>query len=164
MKNIKAQPLSHETFSRFGSYMDMLEPSGDYIGEKPGLFYRDAVTMPFFGSTAGFSVLEVYKQDKMIINAAEYHNYTGEIIMPLDDDAIIHVAPATGKIPVPDKTIAFYVPRGTLVRLNTGVWHLAPFPVRAEVMHCMIVLPERAYANDCYVVQYEKKDHMEVTL
>lgn len=163
MKKIKVQPLTPEAFNRFGSYVNMLEPSGDYIGEKPVLFYRDPVTMPIFGSAA-FSILEVYKQDKMIINAAEYHNYTGEIIMPLDDDAIIHVAPATGKIPIPGKTVAFYVPKGTLLRLNTGVWHLSPFPVHVEVLHCLIVLPERVYANDCYVVQYEQKDCMEIEL
>ncbi len=47
MRKIKAQPLMPETFNRFGSYVNMLEPSGDYIGEKPVLFYHDSVTMPF---------------------------------------------------------------------------------------------------------------------
>lgn len=164
MRKIKVQQLMPETFNRFGSYVDMLKPTVDYIGEKPALFYRDPVTMTIFGGAAAFSVSEVYKQEKMIINAAEYHNYTGEVIIPLDDDAIVHVAPATDKVPVPEKTVAFYVPKGTLLKLNVGVWHFALSPVHADVLHSLIVLPERVYANDCYVVQYDEKDWMEVEL
>lgn len=164
MRKIKVQQLTIETFNCFGSYVNMVKPSVNFIGEKPCLFYRDPVTMPIYGAAAAFSVCEVFKQEKMIINAAEYHNYTGEVIMPLDDDAIVHVAPATGKIPVPDETVAFYVPKGTLLKLNAGVWHLAPFAVHADVLHNLIVLPERVYANDCYVVQYDEKDWMEIEL
>ena len=72
----------------------------------------------------------------------------------LDDDAVIHVAPPSKRVIVPEKTEAFIVPKGTLVRLNTGVWHLAALPVHAQLLHVMIILPERVYANDCTVCDY----------
>lgn len=164
MNKIKTQPLTSENFSRFGSYVNMVHPSGDYIGEQPILFYRDPVTMSIFGASVAFSICEVYKQEKMIISTVECHNYSCEVILPLDDDAVIHVAPATNKVPIPEKTMAFYIPKGTLVRLNTGVWHLAPLPIHNDVIHNLIVLPERVYANDCYVVRYEEKDYIKIEL
>lgn len=46
---------------------------------------------------------------------------------------MIHAAPPT-KDPVPQLTEAFVVPKGTVVKLNTGVWHLAPMPVEEDVV------------------------------
>lgn len=103
------------------------------------------------------------KEEKMIVTAAEYHNTTCEGVLPLDDDAILHVAPAS-KDPVPELTEAFYIPKGTFVKLNVGVWHLAAFPVNNDVMHIMITLPERIYKTDCVVVDYKEEDYIEIEM
>ena len=97
----------------------------------------------------------------MIVTAAEYHNTTAEILLPLDGDIVIHVAPPSNK-PVPELTEAFYVPKGTMVKLNTGVWHLAPFAMDLDEVHVLIALPERIYFNDCIVVDYEKEQYIEI--
>ena len=65
---------------------------------------------------------------------------------------------------VPEKTEAFIVPKGTLVKLNTGVWHLAALPVHNDVLHVMIILPERVYANDCTVCDYPEDRQVEILL
>ena len=65
---------------------------------------------------------------------------------------------------LPEKTEAFIVPKGTLVKLNTGVWHLAALPVHNELLHVMIILPERTYANDCIVCQYPEDRQVEIVL
>ena len=74
---------------------------------------------------------------------------------------IVHVAPA-GKDPVPELTEAFLVPKGTMVLLNTGVWHLSAIPVNKETAHVLIVLPERTYFNDCVVVEYPEENWVEI--
>ena len=99
----------------------------------------------------------------MIVSKAEYHNTTQEGILCLDDDVVIHVAPA-GKEPVPELTEAFVVPKGTLVRLHTGTWHLSAMPINKDVAHVLIVLPERIYFNDCIVVDYPEEDWVEIEL
>ena len=81
----------------------------------------------------------------------------------LDGDVVIHVAPPS-TAPVPELTEAFYVPKGTIVRMNTGVWHMAPFPVKEDLVHLMVALPERIYFNDCYVVEYEPDQYVEISL
>lgn len=84
------------------------------------------------------------------------------MILPLNDDMIIHVAPASAGTPVPELTQAFVVPRGTLVKINTAIWHMAPLPVHEEELQAMIILPECTYANDCTVVDYPEEEWIRI--
>ena len=100
----------------------------------------------------------------MKITQAEYHTTTPEMILPLNDDMILHVAPASAGTPVPELTKAFIVPKGTLVKINTAIWHLAPLPVNESELQALIILPECTYANDCTVVDFEEKDWFRITI
>ncbi len=85
------------------------------------------------------------------------------LILPLDNDVLIHVAPATPAAVVPlDKVRVFRVPRGTMVTLRPGVWHHAPFTANNQPANVLIVLPERTYANDCVVVKLDEKDRIRI--
>ena len=164
MRTIKAIPITDENFRPYGTFASMLDPKGNCF---PGdaTFYPDQVTLGMpGGSPVALSPLTVKKPERMIVTEAEYHNYTGEGVFVLDDDAVIHVAPPSNHVIVPEKTEAFIVPRGTLVKLNTGVWHLAALPVHNDVLHVMIILPERTYANDCTVCQYPEDRQVEIVL
>lgn len=160
MRKIQAKPLSAEAFKRYGSYYDTLHPEGNHLGD----FYQDPILMAVSGQMSiGFSTFVATKLEKMIITAAEYHNTTSEGILPLDDAIIIHVAPPSVD-PVPDLTEAFIIPKGTMVVLNTGVWHFSPLPLHKQVAHVLITLPERTYFNDCTVVDYKEEEYFEITL
>ena len=157
---IKAQQLSMEAFAPFGSYTDICHPAGHSLG----VFYPDRLLMDVSGNMPiGFSPLSVDKPAEYVVTAVEYHNTTAEGILPLDADVVIHVAPASNA-PVPEKTEAFIVPKGTLVKLNAGVWHMCALPVDKSHVNILIVLPQRTYMNDCVVVQYtpEQYIHIEV--
>ena len=164
MITIKAVPITAENFRPYGSFASMLAPVGNCF---PGdaTFYPDQVELNVQGGKPiTFSPLTVKKPERMIVTQAEYHNYTGEGVLVLDDDAVIHVAPPSNRTIVPEKTEAFIVPRGTLVKLNTGVWHLAALPLHNELLHVMIILPERVYANDCIVCDYPADRQVEILL
>jgi len=164
MRKIKAVPITAENFRPYGSFASMLNPTGNCF---PGdaTFYPDQVELNIQGGKpVTFSPLTVQKPEKMIVTKAEYHNYTGEGVLVLDDDAVLHVAPPSNKVIVPEKTEAFIVPKGTLVKLNTGVWHLAALPVNVDLLHVMIILPERVYANDCIVCDYPEDQYIEIEL
>ena len=164
MITIQAKPITVEGFRPYGSFASMLDPQGNCF---PGdaTFYPDQVMLPAQGARPiAFSPLTVKKPERMIVTQAEYHDTTGEGVFVLDDDAVIHVAPPSNRQIVPEKTEAFIVPKGTLVKLNTGVWHLAALPVHNDVLHVMIVLPERVYANDCIVCDYPEDRQFEIVL
>ena len=100
----------------------------------------------------------------MIITQQEYHTTTWEMILPLDDDMILHVAPASAGTPVTEYAQAFIVPKHTLVKMNAAIWHLAPLPANKDALTAMIILPECTYANDCTVVDLPADQQFEIIL
>ena len=163
MRTIKAEPLTREAYAPFGTYYSFTEPEGYSLNGELHRFFPDRVSESYT-TRAGFSPILVKKPEKMVITQVEYHTTTPEIIMPLNDDMIIHVAPASGGTPVPELTHAFIVPQHTLVKINTAIWHLAPLPVHVDELAAMIVLTECTYANDCTVVDLGAEEYFEIEL
>lgn len=160
MRTIQAQKLTREAFSPYGCFASVTQPEGFHMGD----FYNDQVLMPVSGDLpVAFSPLVFHKASPMVVDKAEYHNTTGEGIVVMDDDVVIHVAPASGE-PVPELTQAFVVPKGTMIKLNVGVWHCGGYCLHQETAHVLIVLPQRIYKNDCQLVHYDPKDCMEIVL
>jgi ureidoglycolate lyase len=164
MKTVKAVPISRENFSRFGTYGSFLDTTGaDNLGGDAVVFYRDMCILPLRDATPmGFSPLKVKKHDKIVISDSEYHNYCCEVMLALDDDVILHVAPASGGSYNADTVEAFIVPKGTMTIINPGVWHGAAYPVHHDTT-VMIGLPERTYATDCTVVPFDGGEQVEIT-
>ena len=158
-KEAKIKELSTEAFKPYGSYANMVKPTGP----KMGGFHPDMAVMTLGqANEAAFSVTQVQKKEN-IIDAMECHNHTGEGILPLDGDVLVHVAPAsrTDKVPM-DQVEVFRVPKGTLITLRPGVWHCAPFAENADVVNILVVLPERTYANDIYFYLVPKADQIRI--
>ena len=164
MKTVKIEELSVEAFLPFGFYARQIDPQAEKIGAPPVEFFRDMVQQDLGGSSiASFSTCRVAQRER-VIDVAEYHSKTAEGILPLDDDILIHVGPATANdegVPI-EKLRVFRIPKGTMVVLRPGVWHHAPFTVNEPVANVLIVLPERTYATDCTVVELEENARIRI--
>lgn len=155
MEQLKIQELSIEGFKKYGSYSNMINPSSEKLNSGLVEFHRDMEQVALAaGTIPSFSVTRSQKRP-LVIEKFEYHNHTGEGILPLDGDVLIHVAPAGRSTDVPyDKIEVFRIPKGTFVTIRPGVWHQAPFAYQCDVANTLIVLPERTYENDCKVVLF----------
>ena len=151
MKTIKVENLTKEAFAPFGEYYKMDAPDGHALCGAIHRFYPDRVTA-YQSGNVGFSAITVKKPEQMLITQIEYHTTTSEMIMPLNDDMILHVAQPSAGAPITDQTKAFLVPKHTLIKMNACVWHLAPLPANADELSALIILPECTYMNDCKVV------------
>ena len=165
MRTVKIEPLTTEQFLPFGFFANMINPELEKFGEPPIEFYRD-MCQQNIGDTGivSFSICRVEKRP-MVVNVSEYHSRTGEGILPLDNDVLIHVAPATvpgSQVPA-DKIRIFKVPQGTMVVLRPGIWHHAPYTTTKKPANVLIVLPERAYANDCVVAEMPTDQHVGIS-
>ena len=163
MRTIKAQPLSKKAFAPFGQYYSMTRPDGHALEGELHRFFPDRVTA-YQGGNVGFSPILVKKPAQMLIKQVEYHTTTSELILPLNDDMVLHVAQPSAGAPIPDKTFAFIVPKNTLVKLNACVWHLAPLPKSKAELAAMIILPECTYINDCKVVDLKEDEQFVIEL
>ncbi len=162
MRTVKVQELSFEKFNRYGAFANMLDPETDKLGTRPIEFYRDMLQLDLGQAQPSFSVCRVEKRD-LVIDVSEYHNTTGEGLMPLDGAVYVYVGPANGGDKVPLEQIeVFKVPQGTFVSLRRGVWHHAPFAVGGKAANVLVVLPERTYAVDCIVHEISAKDRIKI--
>ena len=163
MHTIKAVPISHEGFAPFGQFYKIEAPEGYALCGELHRFFPDRLVADS-QHRVGYSPILVKKPEKMIITQQEYHTTTWEMLMPLDDDMILHVSPACAGTPPTEFAQAFIVPKFTLVKLNAAVWHLAPLPANKEQLTAMVILPECTYANDCNVVDLKPEQQFEVVL
>lgn len=161
MRTISVEALTHEAFAPFGQFYPMEQPSGYALCGELHRFFPDRLSAD---SThrLGFSPILVKKPECMVITQQEYHTTTWEMILPMNDDMILHCAPASAGTPVTELVRAFLVPKHTLVKLNAAVWHLAPLPANETELAAMIVLPECTYANDCTVVDLTPEQQFEI--
>ncbi len=164
MKTVAVESLDISAFLPFGFYARLINPDTTKIGAAPIEFYRDMLQLNTGSDTsASFSVCRVEPRE-LVIDVTEYHSACGEGTLPLDNDILLHVAPATpAGDPVPlDEFRVFMVPKGTMVVLRPGVWHHAAFTADDNPANVLIVLPERTYARDCTVVELPEKDRISI--
>lgn len=163
MRQIKAVPISCENFAPFGQFYTMDAPKGYALCGELHQFFPDRLVADS-NHRVGYSPILVRKPEKMIITQQEYHTTTWEMIMPMNDDMILHVAPASAGTPVTELAQAFIVPKHTVVKMNAAIWHLAPLPAKEDQLAAMIILPECTYANDCTVVDLTAEQQFEIVL
>ena len=162
MKTLPVQELTLEKFDRYGKFADMLNVNGDFIGEKPITFFRDILRQDLKDTAVCYSILQVESREKTV-DISEYHDHTAEMIMPMNCDVVIHVAPADCGPDAPaDKIEIFLVPKGTMIILRPGVWHHAPFTLNGETANILIGLPERLYATDCKVSEIPAEKQIKI--
>jgi ureidoglycolate lyase len=163
MRTVTVRPLSLEAFAKYGSYAAMIDPSGPRIGSEPIEFFRDMIQAQL-GSVpvASFGVCRVVTRP-FVLDVSEYHDTCCEILMPLDGNVVMHVAPAVPQKEFPFEQVeVFAVPRGTICCLRPGVWHHAPFALDTRVVNCLVALPERTYMNDCKVYEFPAERRMTI--
>lgn len=161
MRQIKVEALTHEGFAPFGQFYKMEQPEGYALCGELHQFFPDRLVADS-NHRVGYSPIVVKKPEKMIITQQEYHTTTWEMILPMDDDMILHVAPASAGTPVTHLAKAFLVPKHTLIKMNAAIWHLAPLPANKDALTAMIILPECTYANDCTVVDLTPEEQFEI--
>ena len=163
MKTIKAVPINIEAFAPFGQFYRIDAPEGYALCGELHRFFPDRLVADSL-HRVGYSPILVKKPEKMVITQQENHTTTWEMIMPLDDDMILHLSPACAGTPATEYAQAFIVPKYTLVKLNAAVWHLAPLPAKKDQQNALIILPECTYANDCNVVDLAPEQQFEIVL
>jgi ureidoglycolate lyase len=154
VKEITVKKLSPEGFAKYGTYANMINPVAPKIG---------AVQSQLgLSSMVSFGVCRVVNRP-FVMDVSEYHDSCCEVVMPLDGDIVMHVAPAVPEKEFPfEQAEVFLVPKGTLCCLRPGVWHHGPYAIRTEVVNCLIALPERAYVNDCKFYSFPPDRHMKI--
>ncbi|MCF0145609.1 MAG: hypothetical protein HUJ73_03375 [Eubacterium sp.] len=155
-RQIEVKKLTPEAFNPYGSYLDVVRPTGYEMKGTYHTFYRDVVRfVPGNQDPVCFSSLIVRKNPEFICTGMEYHDHTEEIQLPIDADGVLFCAPANDGALIPEEVEAFRIPAGTLLCLRRGTWHDVMYPHSADAFSVLIGLPERIYHNDLVWKDFE---------
>jgi len=163
MKKVNVKKLTVEGFKEYGYFANLINPDSRKFTFGAVVFHPDMVFLDLGQvNKAALSVTRIRKRP-LKIDGVEYHNLSGEGILPLDGDVLMHLAPPTqGNELQFDSIEVFYVPKGTMVSLRKGVWHYAPYAINTDFVNILVVLPERTYANDCYFMPLPEAEQIEI--
>lgn len=150
MNRIKVQRLTEESFCRYGVFQNLLDQ--EQMAKKSirsSDFFVDLVPLDFGGMTLPtISVCHVKKQERMRVDFLELHQHTCEGQLPLDADVVIFVGIPSLPDLKAENLEAFYVPKGTFVKLNPLIVHGKQYVVGKEEAHIVCMLPGRTFQND----------------
>ena len=100
----------------------------------------------------------VEKKEEKRIDFIEFHEHTCEGILPLDGDVILFVGTPGIYGLTPEHIEAFYVPRGTFVKMNPLIVHGNQFSTSENTVHSMCLLAGRTFHNDMHVKQLSEEE------
>ncbi|MDA3834742.1 MAG: ureidoglycolate lyase [Spirochaetales bacterium] len=148
---IPCQEASDHTFSLYGQYIsdDLRSPDASDNELK---FWNKLGVMDHAGNTS-VSIVQTYGKNGLAEHTLERHARTSELLIPTQD--IIVVAALTKEddpeLPNLDTVKAFWVKKGSAVRLYKGTWHHAPL-TQAEMVHTFVLFYENTPDEDflCY--------------
>ncbi|MBQ3276687.1 MAG: hypothetical protein IJH47_06505 [Oscillospiraceae bacterium] len=164
METRKAKPITRENFRRYGDFCTIHNTDAFSFG-----FGRNTVSeffpdiLSFFPALGPLSVsLCSVGIRPMLVDMIECHASTDEMIYIHGGDAVIFAGFTAGDINT-DCLEAFYIPEGTLVRINRGVLHGAQYAVDRPIT-VLVLLPERTFVNDMQYITLEGDDRLELTV
>lgn len=166
MREIKVQQLSDEGFRKYGVFQNLTDHEQMKSRVIPcGSFYPDLVTLDFGKTTLPtVSCCHVLKQERMVVDFLEYHKYTCEGLIALDDDVVIYVGmPDMGELKI-ENLEAFYVPKHTFVKFNPMIVHGGQYPVHNEEAHLICMLPGRTFNNDMVCRKIEDEEEKAILI
>jgi hypothetical protein len=115
---------------------------GQYIGLPPGALGVTGLADEVIHFYGGLGIIDectplelgicAYVRRPLFVDSMERHRNTPELLVAVDDDFVIPVAPnsASGEAPDIARLIAIRVRRGEGVVFAPGVWHWIPYPMK----------------------------------
>jgi hypothetical protein len=156
-------PLSQVNFERFGTCVDIsrLDPT-DATASASGLFdywKQLAIFAKELNPEVGF--FRVHRRTKRF-GQMERHLSTPELLVFLNDDVLLPVAPASARIdsrgrPGTEGLQIIDIPRYAAVLLPAGAWHTAGFPVSQPFADAYVVFQDNTSANDIEIVDLSEE-------
>lgn len=155
---VKAKLINAEDFKKYGSFNNIYNHEWPHLGGSPTTFYRELMIHDAKGTdSVGMSCCFIEKRP-FEVDAFEKHDTACETLIFVDQDVLMPMAPATceGCYPEEKDMEVFFCPKGTMLTMRPGVWHMGAYVLGDEPVSVLTVLPERIYVNDCKVHKFEK--------
>jgi len=144
--NIEIQPLTIEKFKRYGQVVMPPETAEPTIANDDLTYWKQQALVKIKGDIE-IGVLKV-KKHEMMFNEMEKHNETPEMLIGLDGDFVVPVAPPSEDIPSLEQIEAFHVKHGQAIIMDTDCWHGGPKPLDKNEVTILVIFKDNTSQND----------------
>lgn len=93
----------------------------------------------------------VGRKREMKLECLERHMQTIEILVELENDAVIFLAKSSEQDGEMKDIKAFYLKQSQAVVLNKATWHWVPYPFGKSECKTLVIFKEGTSANDCEI-------------
>lgn len=98
-------------------------------------------------------LLHIYLRKRSFVEM-ERHSRTGEMLVNLDGDVFLPVAPAESDLKRLHQAVKiFRVPSRTAVYIPRGGWHAAPYPVKRGPVNLLVIFRSNTSQDDLEVIR-----------
>ena len=98
----------------------------------------------------------ISRKREMKLECLERHMQTVEILVELENDAVIFLAKPSEQDDKIEDIKAFYLKQGQAVVLNKATWHWVPYPFGKLECKTLVIFKEGTSANDCEIKNIEE--------
>jgi ureidoglycolate hydrolase len=150
---IKVDVLSAKKFQPYG---DVLSETKDQpMADDDVITYYGQISKIAFGKLVSTGFLLGHKR-ALVTNKLERHAKTPEVLVALENDAIILAALSEPDGDSVKDISAFYVKQGQAVVLNKRTWHWTPFPTTAETCKFLVMFNDQTEFEDLTIKDLEE--------
>ena len=142
---MQVERLTAENFRDFGQLLTMDEVA--QVKPENEFDWHDTAGGIELSDNCCTGMLVCRPREKKVLKM-ESHTKTSEVLVALNGDTVLTVAPAGDSLETNDNVKAFLLRQGTAVVMKTATWHWIPFPVKDEDAKIMVLFRDGTGADD----------------
>lgn len=155
MHEVKILKFNKKNFNLYGHLVEIPAPGQPTIETNVVKFWKQQAIFAM-GEKIEVGVLTLKKQE-MVFNELENHFKTPTLLLCLDGDFILPVAPPSDNIPSASEVVAFQVPKNQTVVLAEKCWHGVTYPIDKDTITLLVFFKEDSLDEDTVYKSLDKK-------
>ena len=146
MRDVKVLELTRKNFSSYGQVVEVPASGQPAIDVETVKFWKQQAVYSM-GENTEVGILVVKKQ-QMVFDELENHFKTPTILLCLDGDFILPVAPPSDDVPSSSEVVAFRVPKNQMVIMAEKCWHGVAYPADKDEITLLVLIRENTLDDD----------------
>lgn len=144
--DISVKQATKENFAKYGQLIDLNELGEATIDVGIVQFWAKQADVDF-GDECEIGVLQVKKHD-MVFKELENHFKTPTLMISLDGDFILPLAPCQDEVPAVEEIEALKIKQGQLYKMEAKCWHGEVYPTDKDQLTLLVFLKKGSLDDD----------------